>query len=159
MIPSMFMDSNNKEEIREIKTHLYYTNITALYDSQHNLLQAQEGQFTEVWALLEASEIVIMNLASLGVRWLKLLTHAHVLVFTIVSWIPAGPQADHSYGEHQMSSSHSSFLSFRCLMKTQGLLPSATWSHQGTFSSRSLFPVQSLAWLNSIVPFSAVKNP
>lgn len=88
----MFMDSNNKGEIREIKTHLYYTNITALYDSQHDLLQAQEGQFTEVWALLKASEMLVMDLASLDVRWLKLLTHAHVLVFTIGSRLPASPQ-------------------------------------------------------------------
>lgn len=67
--------------------------------------------------------------------------------------------ADHSYGQHQMSSSHSSCIGFSCLMKTPGSLPSATWSRQGTFSSRSLFPEQSLVWLNSTVPFSAVKNP
>lgn len=36
------MDPTNKE-IREIKTDLYYTSITALYDSQHDLLQAHEG--------------------------------------------------------------------------------------------------------------------
>jgi len=86
------MDSNNKGERREIRTRLYYTNITALYDSQHDLLQAQEGQFTEVRALLEASEILVVDLASLDVRWLMLSTHAHVLVFTIVSQLLASPQ-------------------------------------------------------------------
>lgn len=98
------------------------------------------------------------DLASFDVRWPKLLTHAHMVVFTVVSWTLASPQADHSYGEHQMSSSYSSFMSFKCLMKTWGLLPSATWSHQDTFSSRNLFPVQFLVWLNSTVPFSAVKK-
>lgn len=88
----MFMDSNNKGERREIRTRLYYTNITALYDSQHDLLQAQEGQFTEVRALLEASEMLVMDLVSLDVRWLTLSTHAHVLVFTIVSQLLASPQ-------------------------------------------------------------------
>lgn len=39
----MFMDPTNKEEIREIKTDQYYTKITALDDSQHNLLRAHEG--------------------------------------------------------------------------------------------------------------------
>lgn len=36
----MFTDSTNTEEIRKSKTDLYYTNIIALYDSQHDLLQA-----------------------------------------------------------------------------------------------------------------------
>lgn len=91
MIQSMFMDPTNKEEIREIKIDLYYVNITTLYDLQHNLLQAHEGQSIEVWATLEASEMWIMNLASFDVRWPKLLTHASMLVFTFVSWTLASP--------------------------------------------------------------------
>lgn len=86
----MFMESNIKEEVREITTRLYYTDITASYDSQHDLLQAQEGRFTEVWALLRSS-MLVMDSASLDVRWLKLLTHAHVLVFTIGSRLLASP--------------------------------------------------------------------
>lgn len=106
--------------------------INALYNSQHSLLQAHDLML----GLSGASEMLIVDLAPLDVRWSKLLwTHAHhLLVFTVVPQTLARLQAGHSYGEHQMSSSHSSLISFRCFVKMQQPLPSTIWSHRETHS-------------------------
>lgn len=148
--------SNQQRRNKKLR-QTYSIPISLLLWSQHNLLQVHKGNSQRCGPYLKL-RMLIVTLAFFDVRWPKLETYAYMLYLQLFHGhqpvlsrplIWAAPNEFQPQLLHRLLMPHEDArISSKCNLVTSGHI-----------QQQSLFPEQSLVWLNSTVPFSAVKNP